>query len=396
MATAKFYLKDVKSTKKTLINLVFHYDNKRMKYSTKISIEPNNWNNRSQKIKPQVAQSSKLNSKLGEIEEKIYDVYNSIKLNNGTPNKKTLKQRLDIELNRDKKEDFFSYADNYINQQFELKNSTRKDYNRTISVLREFESFTGYLISFESINLDFYDKLKSYLLGHLNQRSNTFGKRIKTIKTIINHATEIGVNKNLNFQKKAFKVLSKRIEHVYLSSEEIDKLIDLELNRSLSKSRDAFVLMCYLGLRYSDYKKINRNNISNGFLDIRMTKTEENISIPLHPTTIQIIEKYNYNLPKLTNTKLNKEIKIICELANIDDKVINSEGTFNKYQLITSHTARRSFATNGYLSGALMRDLMKITGHKKETTFLKYVQVSREIDKSSILNIYPVKLKKAI
>ena len=396
MATAKFYLKDVKSTKKTLINLVFHYDNKRMKYSTKISIEPNNWNNRSQKIKPQVAQSSKLNSKLGEIEEKIYDVYNSIKLNNGTPNKKTLKQRLDIELNRDKKEDFFSYAESYINQQFELKNSTRKDYNRTISVLREFESFTGYLISFESINLDFYDKLKRYLLGHLDQSSNTFGKRIKTIKTIMNYATEIGVNKNLYFQKKAFKVLSKRKEHVYLSNEEIDKLINLKLNRSLSKSRDAFVLMCYIGLRYSDYKKINKNNISNGYLDIRMTKTEEDISIPLHPFTIEIIEKYNYNLPKLSNAKLNKEIKIICQLADINDKVINSEGTFNKYELITSHTARRSFATNGYLSGELTRKLMKITGHKKETTFLNYVQVSREIDLSSILNIYPVKLKKAI
>ena len=62
--------------------------------------------------------------------------------------------------------------------------------------LKQFENSTGYLVSFESINLDFYNRLKDYMLKSLNHSINTFGKRIKTIKSIMNYATEIGINNN--------------------------------------------------------------------------------------------------------------------------------------------------------------------------------------------------------
>ena len=154
--------------------------------------------------------------------------------------------------------------------------------------------------------------------------------------------------------------------------------------------------MCYLGLRFSDYIKINQNNISNGFLDITMHKTNERVSIPIHPYALDIIEGYNYILPQLSNTKLNKQIKTVCKYAEIDDIVIQSEKSFYKYELVTCHTARRSFATNGYLSDVPIRDLMRITGHKKETTFLNYVQVKRDVKLSRILEIYPTELKRIV
>jgi integrase len=208
----------------------------------------------------------------------------------------------------------------------------------------------------------------------------------------MNYATEMGVNKNLEYLKKSFKVLSEKVSRIYLSTDEVNILYHLELNETLSKTRDVFVLMCYLGIRFSDYKRITKNNIHNEYLDIVMEKTNEPVSIPLHPHALEIIERWNYHLPSISNPKLNKNIKKICKQAHIDE-IINGR---SKYKLVTCHTARRSFATNGYLSDVLVRDLMRITGHKKETTFLNYVQVTREITMSKIMDIYPIELKKVI
>ena len=230
------------------------------------------------------------------------------------------------------------------------------------------------------------------MLNSLKHSINTFGKRIKMIKSIMNYATEMGVNKNLEYQKKSFKVLNEKVSRIYLSTDEVNSLYDLELNETLNKSRDIFVLMCYLGIRFSDYKRITKNNIHKTYLDIVMQKTNEAVSIPLHPHALEIIKKWNYELPTISNPKLNKNIKKVCKHADIEELV---EG-IPKYKLVTCHTARRSFATNGYISDVPIRDLMRITGHKKETTFLNYVQVKREIKMSKILNIYPTKLKQVV
>jgi len=396
MANSKFYLKDKKSENETLILMFFNYNNKVFKYSTKNSIHPTNWNKLTCRVKPQASHSLEINRQLQNVEDAIMDIYHNLQVNDRMINNKILKTQLDIRLNRQEKEDFFSYMTIYIDQKNELRETTKRDYLQTYKTLKEFENNTGYLVSFESINLDFYRRLQNYMIKSLNHSLNTFGKRIKTIKSIMNYATEMGVNKNLEYQKKSFKVLSKKTKRIYLTIEEINRLEKLNLNGTLEKTRDAFILMCYLGLRYSDYRKINKNSISDGYLDITMHKTNEQVSIPIHPNALDIINKYNYILPQLSNTKLNKQIKKVCRYAEIDELVIDRDKTSNKYELVTCHTARRSFATNGYLSDVPIRDLMRITGHKKETTFLNYVQVKREVKLSRILEIYPTELKKVV
>ena len=93
---------------------------------------------------------------------------------------------------------------------------------------------------------------------------------------------------------------------------------------------------------------------------------------------------------------MNKYIKEVGEIAGINDLFMEDEFAYKKFEKISNHTARRTFATNGYLSDVPVRDLMSITGHKKESTFLNYVQVKREVRLSRILEIYPIKLKKVI
>ena len=397
MANSKFYLKDKKSNKETIILLYFNFNNNVLKYSSKISIKPNIWNDKTCRVKHQSQQSLEINKHLQRIEDSILDIYHKLITNNKLINKKILKSELDIVLERDMKQDFFAYMKLYINQKHELKLSTKRDYNQTFNVLREFEAFSGYLVSFDSINLDFYNRFKDYILNSLNQSINTFGKRVKTVISVMNYATDIGVNKNLEYQKKAFKVLSKKVNRIYLTVEEIEKLQNVNLKCSkLDKIRNIFLLMCYLGIRFSDYNKISKNNINDNYLDIRMHKTNEQVSIPIHPLALQIILKYEYVLPKFSNQELNKQIKNICKIAEINEQINIDNKTFSKYELITCHTARRTFATNGYLSDVPVRDLMRITGHKKESTFLNYVQVKREVKLSRILEIYPAKLNKAV
>ena len=394
MANARFYLKEKNTNNETLILMFFNYNNKVFKYSTKTSIHPRNWNNKICRVKKQSSHSLELNKQINNIENSIMKIYLRMKTNDRVVNNKVLKEQLDISLNREEKEDFFDYIKLYIEQKSELKKTTKSDYLQTYNTLKKFEKQSSYIVSFDSITLDFYNRFKKFIINDLDHSINTFGKRIKTIKSIMNYATEIGINKNLAYQKSAFKVLNEKPKRIYLTKDEITILKELNLSDSLENARDAFLLMCYLGLRFSDYHKINQNSISNGFLDIIMHKTDESISIPIHPYALEIIKKYNYVLPKTSNGRLNKMIKKVCNYAEIDNDVIDKGEIKKKYQLVTCHTARRSFATNGYLSDVPVRDLMRIIGHKKESTFLDYVQVKREVKLSRILEIYPTKLSR--
>ena len=213
----------------------------------------------------------------------------------------------------------------------------------------------------------------------------------------MNYATEIGVNNNLEFNKKSFKVLDEKVQHAYLKSEELDRLIELKLSGMLEKTRDTFLLMVYFGMRHSDYLKINRNNITNGVIYFRDDKTKGNLSIPIHPDAMPIIEKWNYILPKISNPQINKHIKTICKLAEINEVITLNGITKEKYRFICSHTARRTLSTIGYLSNVHPRVLKNITGHSSEKTFMTYVQKDREVELKHMLEIFPQnKLKKVV
>ena len=393
MAKAKYYLKDKNLKQKTSIKLYFNYNNEVLKYSTKLSIEPRKWDSKICRVKSQANYSIEYNRELNFIADEIMKIYINLKNSNEIISKKILKERLDIALERTEEEDFFDYTKIYLEQRCELKYTTKRDYLQTYNTLKEFEINTGYIVTFESINLDFYNRFKHYILNTLNHSINTFGKRIKIIKSILNYATEIGVNKNTDFLKKGFKVLSEKKKHQYLTTNEIEDIRTIELEESLNNSRDIFLMMCYLGLRFSDYPKITRNNINRNTLDIVMQKTNSTVSIPIHPNAMQIIEKWNYSLPYQNSNTVNRNIKRICKLAEIDNKLDDDS---YKYEHISCHTARRSFATNGHINDVPIRYLMQVTGHKKESTFMNYVVINRNVPMSRILEVYPTVLRKVI
>ena len=205
----------------------------------------------------------------------------------------------------------------------------------------------------------------------------------------LNNATEQGVNTNFAFKSHRFKVISEESENIYLNETEliqIDKL-DLTDKPKLDNVRDLFLIGCYTGLRFSDLSHLTNDDIKGDFIHIRQQKTGNPVLIPLHPVVKKIWQKHGNKPPRnISNQRFNEYIKEVCRLAGIDSpehKAITKGGIkqsvkYKKYELVTSHTARRSFATNLYKSGFPSTSIMQITGHRTERAFLKYIKVTPE------------------
>ncbi len=215
----------------------------------------------------------------------------------------------------------------------------------------------------------------------------------------MNEALERGISTNLNHKHRKFKTLDEETESIYLTTNEIDRLYQLQLsdNNRLENVRDLFVIGCYTGLRFSDLSRLTDNHIiDNGTkLKIQTEKTGDIVIIPLHKYIREIMSRYNGGMPRvISNQKMNQYLKELGVLAKIDDKVIihytkggkRTSETTNKYNLITVHTARRSFATNAYLNDIPTISIMKITGHRTEKAFLKYIKISQEDNANKLLN----------
>jgi integrase len=221
---------------------------------------------------------------------------------------------------------------------------------------------------------------------------NTFGKRIKVLKTIMRASKDRGLHSNTDYEKRDFKVLSKSYKRPYLKLEEINLIYKCELSEKHDKYRNMFVLLCTLGIRISDLPQINKGNIAKiqdtNYLSIKMRKTNKQVTIPIPPIAMQIIEKYNYKLPNVNEQILNKEIKNICKIAGLDREFKNERGKFKLHDIVTSHDGRRSFATNCYLNGLSASQIMEITGHKTESSFLRYIQETKTPQALEIFKVF--------
>jgi len=185
-------------------------------------------------------------------------------------------------------------------------------------------------------------------------------------------------------------------ENIYLTDREIETLYRMEgLSKRLDKVRDLFLIGCYTGQRYEDFTSIkpeNEQEIEHDgkkvkCLVITQSKTKKKVTIPLvNPKLKAILQKYGMTAPTISNQKLNKYVKELAKLAGFIDKIeINDfragrheKKVYEKWEKVSSHTARRSFATNAYKRGLPVPDIMKFTGHTTVSTFLNYIKVTGE------------------
>ena len=264
----------------------------------------------------------------------------------------------------------------------------------------------------EDINQSLVNKYMLFLEDEGYSKS-TADRYINCFKTLIGIAERENIHTNHKalrmFRHSAVKEHEKTTA-IYLTKEELEGLYNMELVGLEEEVRDAFLVACYTGQRYSDFSQLNPTCFGTTFDDkmvirIVQTKTKTPVVIPILDNKLKtILEKYNYKVPEIRDQVMNRYIKHIGEKLSHtvkslcqDVKTIltkqeriaeeNKSKTFRydeegnvikyKWELIATHTGRRTCATNMYLSKKYdTREMMLVTGHKKYENFIKYIKLS--------------------
>jgi len=413
---------------KTPINLVIRWNNNRVVFPTGLSIKPCDWEGdktkgkKYQRARPTARDHAELNSSLFRLEgmasKRFIQFVND---NNRQPTEEEYKCALLDAINPKtaKKADFFTFFEKFIEESVLKSNERTKRkyakgtitiYSTTLKHLREFQKKRkDKKIDFNTIDMDFYYSFMEYLGREKRFGENYKGKLIKVIKLVLNDATERGINSNMAFKSKKFRAVSEDSENIYLNDDELKELYELDLrnNSRLERVRDLFYIGCQTGLRFSDLSRIKKENIIGNKLTIpKIIKTGGSIVIPLPYEVFEIMKKYDGNFPAaISNQKMNAYLKELCGMIPSLNQKIEIAKTQNglkeiiqieKYKLVKTHSARRSFATNCYLSKVPSFVIMGITGHKTESSFLKYIKMTPD-DKANILEMYQnTKSKKSL
>lgn len=186
---------------------------------------------------------------------------------------------------------------------------------------------------------------------------------------------------------------------VFLSMNEITRIYyykfeNQDKRKAKERIRDLFVVGCLTALRYSDYSTLTATNLQNGYIVKRTKKTNVDVKVPAHDYVKEIFAKYNGQIPSgLCIQYFNKYLKLIMREIGLNDKITFSytkggelkTATREKWELISSHTARRSAATNMYLTGRMKTlEIMKLTGHRSEQNFFRYIRLTNDDTARSI------------
>jgi len=402
-----FYLKRPNSEIETVIFARICYEGYKLKYYTTEKINPKYWNKETQRAKQikTFNEYPEFNQRLKKIDSDIDKVYLHYLNNNSNeiPTPNTLKNLLDKKfkktVNEITKKSFTEFYEEIIKLMLNggrvqiktgkpYSKATIQVYTNTLNRIKNFQKTKRRIIDFDTIDIEFYTDFIEHLSKRLKLANNTIGKDIKTIKTILNEAKERGININPQSMSKKFSTISEESESIYLTENELMEIenIDLPKNQTIDNVRDLFLIGCRTGLRYSDWNKITSKQIENGMIEIRQTKGDEIIAIPIHKTVRDIFNKYNGKLPKpISNQNSNEYLKEIGKqikcLREKTTKTMTKGGmrvttNYEKWELLTCHTARRTFATLEYLAKTPTITIMAITGHKTEKSFLKYIKVT--------------------
>ena len=358
------------------------------------SIEPKFWDKKEGKAKRKgFAQFAEFNAMLENIKNDVLNIVRRLVNDEIELNNDSIKVEVDKLLNREvetstsQKMELMEFI-RYFIATSDRTEGTKKTYRRVEKDLQEYQERHKVKLTFDRIDVDFHT---SYIkdLKASNYAPNTIGVRIKILKTFMNEAYERDLHKNLDYQKRMFAKPNEETKAVYLNAEELNIIYNLNLskNTTLDNVRDWFLIGAYTGLRFSDLGKLTKDNLTKSTIEITTQKTDTSVSIPMHPIVSNILNKHNNSLPRLmSNAKFNMYIKEVAELAKINEPILieqtkgnlKTKQTVSKHTLISAHTARRSFATNAFIAGVPPIQIMKLTGHKTEASFMKYIKISNE------------------
>lgn len=397
------------------------------KTSTGLKVLYNDWNPTKEIVKLKTTATDKdfINGKLMDLRKFLIENYN-FEYNSGKAIQKDwLKFKVGAFFNRvDEKQPEKTYFVDWIKKFVEVapkrlhkgKNiteSTIKKYVTTLNNLINYESDKKVRLTFEDITLNFYFDFVDYCKTTHKLGINTIGTRIKAIKFFCRQIDLEGLPISQHYKHPEFVAQEEDTDDIYLTVAEVEKIFkhDFSDNTRLDNVRDLFIIGLNTGLRISDFMSLDLSHIKDDTIKINAQKTGKTAEIPINTQIEFTLNKRGGKLPKMmSEQKFNEYVKEIGEIIGFTEPVfggksicINEDevsknkglkkmfrkvkGIYPKFELITSHICRRSFATNLY--GEIQTPvIMAITGHSTEQQFLKYIKKTNAENAEVLRNFY--------
>lgn len=417
----KFFLKD-KAKDTTSVRAVIRHKGQRYQIAVGESVVTKHWNENKYRCRTprEYPEASHINTRLDDWEDLIEEAINSFGLI--LPTQKMIKDKIDeiirkrnIEaggiIENEDEQYIVSFAIKYRTESDKSYN-TKKSYQTTINKLIEFEKTFKTKLRFIDIDMNFYNRFNHWLLNstytkgeeEINYTKNYIGTMFKNISKFMT-ASQGKVHEFTGYKDVEFKVQHEETDSIYLTQEEIQKIYDLVITKellkengyqnknltttinSLNEERDRFLFGCFTALRHSDYSRLDALHFKDDIIRIWTVKKDKKVFIPMHYQLRKLLKRRMNTLPSpISDQKHNKQIKAIGKLAGIDEDVILTktrggkriETVKKKWEFITTHTARRSGATNMYLAGVDLKFIQDILGHSKIEQTIKYIKVTAE------------------
>ena len=346
---------------KALIQVEAYWNRQKRYFSTKVYVKPTQWDNK-RKVVRNHPNMEKLNRHIGDYIAYLERIELALIQSGRSFSLMDLKRMVDS----DSVSSFVSFMKNEIDQS-NLRLSTLKNHLSTLQILCQYRP----QISFDDLTFDFLCGFEHFLLEQKYHR-NTIAKHMKHLKKYIN----LAINKDL-FEARKYPFCKYKIKYVeskrgYLTPEELGRLEKLapQLQQTLRRVLDMFLFSCYTGLRFSDVVNIRPDNFhlvdNKLWLLYSSVKTDVNVRLPLfllfEGKALVLYESYRkccsrtlFGVSLSSNSNVNKQLKRICQLAEIDKR-------------LSFHSARHTYATLLLYSGANITTVQKLLGHKSVRT----------------------------
>ncbi|MEI7488748.1 MAG: site-specific integrase, partial [Chryseobacterium sp.] len=271
--------------------------------------------------------------------------------------------------------DFISFC-TYHSENGNYRPNTLKAHKTAIKKLKEFRKE----IPFSMLSLEFFEKYRKFLLDKKGNKHPTCFTDFKIIKKFINLADDHGIK--LPFNKNKFIVVEPKTIPVFLTSEEMETLVEYFFNKYISPAHvlplGYFLFCCYTGMRISDVQKMQRKDLEKDVFSFSHVKTENFQQMKIHDELREILNHCpELFINRLSDQKINSHLKFIAKVCKIEKN-------------ITAHVGRHTFATSILINDGNVAKLQKLLGHSKISNTMRYTHlidtdVMDEVDKISFI-----------
>jgi integrase len=373
---------------------------KLLRYYTGVTVPKDFWDKEKGRAKQdrKFPDYSEINSRLKRIETEAEQIALRSQYNKSDLTNEIFKKELDTFLGKreatDDRVTFLRYFQKFIEERAGNPNYSKGSIKVYVSTYNHLKKYADEVmrreLTFADFNHEFFSAFSNHLFGK-DYGNNYVHKLTSTLKTLLKEADRREVSPQLKVKDGWMVATREEPPAIYLTEDELTRLYELDLsgNARLCRVRDLFLIGCYTGLRFSDFTELTPGNFKKSdsgkaYIEMFTRKTRVKVTIPVKSELLAILTKYNFQPPKaISNQNFNDYLKEVGLLAGLEEptmltRIRNSkriDQTFPKYELMTTHTARRSFATNAYKAKVPVKYIMSVTGHTTEREFYKYVRI---------------------